>query len=215
MLRVCVCFSQLQKTLLVEELNFTTDPYLIYYMLLEDQCCSFLGRGSFTWVCAQVIKGKCIFGTANIQICHSLHQATYQSPFVDSTKVGVLGIEYNLFSIMRHQVVIITCNFQVKLFGFVNCLGKLLSLFGYIFDNLRKRSSQWTGMCKCGGEMVNYLLVLCLIASGLWDDPLFLRFLVFNELCLKKWLRCIPFEEVLLVGIEAVVFGKWPHFALC
>lgn len=70
-------------------------------------------------------------------------------------------------------------------------------------------------MCKCGGEMVNYLLVLCLIASELWDGPLILRFLVFNELCLKKWLRCIPFEEVLLVGIEAVVFGKWPHFALC
>ena len=30
-------------------------------------------------------------------------------------------------------MVIITCNFLVKLFGFVNCLGKLLSLFGYFF----------------------------------------------------------------------------------
>jgi len=65
-------------------------------------------------------------------------------------------------------------------------------------------------MCKCGGEMVNYLLVLCLIASELWDGPLFLRFLVFNELCLKKWLRCIPFEEVLLVGIGAVYLESGP-----
>jgi hypothetical protein len=49
-----------------------------------------------------------------------------------------------------------------------------------------------------------YYIAKLLVSYG----PLFLRVLGFNELR-------ILVGEVLVVGIEAVVFGKWHHFALC
>ena len=59
-------------------------------------------------------------------------------------------------------MVIITCNFLVKLFGFVNCLGKLLSLFGFFFDNLHKREMHFGDLLCVFSEYKKWVFVVVL-----------------------------------------------------